>query len=60
MRQLLIDSHKYWDIDEDYPERYKPALDYVLPSDWRYREDLIWLKYGYMKIAHHWKVRIEQ
>ena len=31
----------------------------VLPSDWRYREDLIWLKYGYMSIAHQWKLRLE-
>jgi len=23
----------------------------VLSSDWRYREDLIWLRYNYMKIA---------
>lgn len=32
----------------------------VLPSDWRYREDLIWLKYKYLKIAHAWKVRMEE
>lgn len=31
----------------------------VLPSDWRYREDLIWLKYGEMLIAHQWKIRLE-
>ena len=33
--------------------------DLVLPSDWRYREDLIWLKYGYMRIAQQWKIRLE-
>jgi hypothetical protein len=32
----------------------------VLPSDWRYREDLIWLKYNYMKIAQKWKFRMEE
>jgi hypothetical protein len=31
----------------------------VLPSDWRYREDLIWLKYGYQKIAANWKLKLE-
>jgi len=31
----------------------------VLPSDWRYREDLIWLKYGFMAIAANWKVKLE-
>lgn len=60
LKNLLINGKKYWDIDDDYPDRYKPALEYVLPSDWRYREDLIWLKYNYMKIAHKWKIRMEE
>lgn len=32
----------------------------IVPSDWRYREDLLWLKYNYMKIASQWKVRMEE
>lgn len=51
LRSLIIDGKKYWDIDEDLPDRFKPLLENVAPSDWRYREDLIWLKYNYMKIA---------
>lgn len=43
LRSLLIGGKKYWDIDEDVPERGQPVLEGVLPSDWRYREDLIWL-----------------
>lgn len=31
----------------------------ILPSDWRYREDLLWLKYGFMAIAAKWKLRLE-
>ena len=31
----------------------------VLPTDWRYREDLIWLMYGYMEIAANWKLKLE-
>ena len=31
----------------------------VMPSDWRYREDLIWLKYGFQNIAASWKVKLE-
>lgn len=31
----------------------------MLPSDWRYREDLIWLKYGFQEIAAAWKVKLE-
>jgi hypothetical protein len=35
-------------------------MENVAPSDWRFREDLIWLKYKFMKIAHQWKVRMEE
>jgi hypothetical protein len=31
----------------------------VLPSDWRYRDDLLWLRYGNIPVAHNWKVRME-
>lgn len=31
----------------------------VMPSDWRYREDLIWLMYGFKDIAANWKVKLE-
>jgi len=27
----------------------------VLPSDWRFREDLIWLSYGEPDKANKWK-----
>jgi hypothetical protein len=60
LRSLKIDGRKYWDIDQDIPERFKPCLDNVAPSDWRYREDLLWLKYDHMKIAAQWKVRMEE
>jgi hypothetical protein len=60
LHNIIIDNKKYWDIDEDYPDRQKPCIDNVLPSDWRYREDLIWVKYSYKKIAHKWKVRMEE
>ena len=57
---MIIGGKKYWDINVDIPERYIPRMTNVAPSDWRYREDLIWLKYKFMKIAHQWKVRIEE
>ena len=61
LQSLRIDGRKYWDIDADTPFRQIPAMgSSVLPSDWRYREDLIWLKYNYMKIAQKWKFRMEQ
>ncbi len=61
LKSLAIDGTKYWDIDQDEPIRQVPEVgEEVLPSDWRYREDLIWLKYNYMKIAQKWKFRMEE
>lgn len=61
LRSLRIGDKKYWDIDSDLPMRQQPMVDgVVLPSDWRYREDLIWLKYNYMLIAQKWKFRMEE
>eukprot|EP00347_Sterkiella_histriomuscorum_P004889 403358700 len=62
LRELKIDDQVYWNIDQDKPLRQIPMLDksqFVLPSDWRYRDDLIWLKYENIPIAHNWKVRME-
>lgn len=48
LENCLINKIMYWSIDKDVPMRQLPLLtNEVLPSDWRYREDLIWLKYGY-------------
>lgn len=70
VKELLIDGKKYWNIDEDIIYNIKP-LKNVLPSDTRYREDLIWLyyalyysrnKYEYdelMHISQSWKVETE-
>lgn len=61
LKSLVIDGKKYWDIEQNEPMRQVPDMsEQVLPSDWRYREDLIWLKYDYMKIAQKWKFRIEE
>lgn len=61
LRSLSIGGKKYWDIDGDLPFRQLPLVgETVLPSDWRYREDLLWLKYDYMKIAQKWKFRMEE
>jgi len=63
LNSLQIDGKTYWDIEFDVPTRqlphYNSKQEMVLPSDWRYREDLIWLKYNYMLIAHQWKQRLE-
>ena len=60
LTHIDIAGKRYWDVKEDVPTRQIPSLGKdVLPSDWRYREDLIWLKYNYELIAHQWKLRLE-
>lgn len=41
---MLIDNNIIWDITRDVPEMVVP-IENPLPSDWRFREDLIWLAY---------------
>jgi hypothetical protein len=59
MEELRIDGEKLWQLDVDLPLRHTVAEN-PLPSDWRYREDLIWLFRGNQTIAQAWKVRLEQ
>ncbi len=63
LNSLYIDGQKYWDIEEDIPFRQIPMIDQeetvVCPSDWRYREDLLWLRYNYKTIAQQWKIKLE-
>jgi len=62
LRNLIIDGKTYWEVDDVAPQRQLTIHEdeaYILASDWRYREDLLWLKYNYELIAHQWKVRLE-
>ena len=71
LHQLYFDGVKYWDIDEDIPTYIKPVYN-CLPSDSRFREDLIWLyrsffkakneeeRLYYEKLAQNWKLMIEK
>lgn len=62
LSHLDIDGKRYWDINDPdmLPYRQIPDKEDVLPSDSRYREDMIWLHRRYMSIAHNWKVRMEE
>jgi hypothetical protein len=56
LNNLVIDGKTYWDITTDIPDRQIPMVSdidqmQIASSDWRFREDLLWLKYDYMKIA---------
>lgn len=53
MSYCTIDNKKYWDVHNDVPIRQIPNTDSgVLASDWRYREDLLWLSFKEVLIAH--------
>ena len=71
LESIEFDGKKYWDIDTDVPNWIKPERD-CLPSDGRYREDLIWLyrsfylakneneRVMYEGLAQNWKLMIEK
>ena len=66
LRILVINGKTYWDFETHEITRQIPQVNadapsrgIVLPSDWRFREDLIWLKYGFQKIAAGWKLKLE-
>ena len=49
-----------WNISKHIPVRHYPVMDgFVCPSDWRFREDLIWLKRKCMDFAGAWKLKKE-
>ena len=67
----MIGGNVIWDINKNIPEHIKPTK-HCIPSDGRYREDLIWLHrsfYGaknkeeediYRDISMEWKVMMEE
>jgi oxysterol-binding protein-related protein 8 len=55
---LSFDGVKEWDANVHTPIFHK-FIKNPLPSDWRYREDLVWLAKGNSEIAQKWKYRIE-
>mmetsp|Transcript_47505 Transcript_47505/g.54691 ORF Transcript_47505/g.54691 Transcript_47505/m.54691 type:complete len:586 (+) Transcript_47505:151-1908(+) len=58
LSNLKIGDETYWDIERDVPSRHLPD-EIPLPSDVRYREDVIWLLRGNEKFSQSWKIRLE-
>jgi len=55
---LEIDGEEFWNIDKHVPVRHYPVMDgFICPSDWRFREDLIWLKRNCQAFAGAWKLK---
>ena len=69
--KFYFEDKKYWDIDTMEPNWIRP-IDYPLPSDGRYREDIIWLyrafycyhdeaqRMMYEGLAQNWKLMVEK
>jgi hypothetical protein len=55
---IRFDGVEYWNINSSTP-MFHILSENPLPSDWRYREDLIWLKKGSDEYGQEWKVRLE-
>ena len=69
--KLVIGNKLYWDINAQIPDFLKPVKN-CLPSDGRYREDLMWLyrsffyarnereRKNYERISQNWKIMMEE
>lgn len=56
---LEFDNVMYWNLDENLVERPLP-IENPLPSDFRFREDLVWLEHGNKDQAQEWKYKLEE
>ncbi len=54
LRSVSIDDAMYWDMEKVKPTRFLYANN-PIPSDSRFREDLIWLRRGNVEYASAWK-----
>ena len=71
LEHIIIGDKIVWDINKDIPEHIRP-VKHCIPSDGRYREDLIWLYRSfycakneeeeeiYRSIGMEWKVMMEE
>lgn len=58
LTSLQFNGAEYWNQKQNC---YKVQVkDDVLPSDWRYREDLLWMLYNDYKMADAWKLKLEE
>ena len=56
---LMVAGEEVWNINKSRPIRQIPEEN-PLPSDARFREDLIYVKYNDLKMAEKWKVKLEE
>lgn len=53
LKSIYFDDKEYWNSKQNCYKMHM-CLD-VLPSDWRFREDIIWMLYGLYDNANKWK-----
>ena len=58
LERLVIGDKEYWHIDKVKPMKPIPVAN-PLPSDPRYRDDLIWMFRGHQEYASIWKSHLE-
>jgi hypothetical protein len=60
LNELRFDDKVYWNLARDTKNSHEQKfVANPLPSDLRFREDLIWLFYGNEKYAQQWKLVVE-
>ena len=58
LEYLRFGNDEVWNLDKDRPSQFYP-IENPLPSDARFREDLIWVKRNNKKFAQEWKLKLE-
>lgn len=56
---LNIGGQETWNFDKDVPTTCYTPVENPLPTDCRYREDLIWLRKENYEYSEDWKSRLE-
>ena len=59
LKSLKIGEETMWNIDRDLPSTFVP-VENPLPSDSRFREDMLWTKRNNQKYAQEWKLKLEE
>lgn len=61
IEKICFNKKVYWSFDktEEYISHQQFFVENPLPSDCRFREDLIWLFYGNESYSQEWKLALE-
>jgi hypothetical protein len=61
LREIRVDGELLWDLNTELKHMQQHFfVENPLPSDCRFREDLIWLAHKNEELAQHWKIKLEE